>query len=320
MTTTETHTLTMPMTEPETMAATTAANAAGTGLELRDPVNDPNRVRTATIDLSGVGASIQLGGGGEPGEVMRLALGQRTVHVVNSEHRLMAELVSAEVTAVALGRNTDEFAAWLGETTGAQFVVLSDGPNAEMRSMNDVRSMARLTRQPVADRSLRELATLLGRHPEDTINDFRERTGFHDLVDLVDLTTLSVNLAATMSAKQYSSELGLLIDAVTTVLMVMAGQGEVSVITTSLEPVEQRWMMEAGWPLAETLDNDLAEIIRGTRTRAGRSVPAWVRAHGLWGAVASQRTVSMTNVATHLHRNRLDLGACIPRGRTRHSA
>jgi hypothetical protein len=199
-------------------------------------------------------------------------------------------------------------------------VVLSEGAGAEALSIDDVRSLARITGQPAADRPLRELAMLLGRHPEDSINDFRDRTGFHDLAGLVDLTTLSVNMSTSMSAKQYSSELGLLIDAVTTVIMVMAGQGEVSVITTSLEPVEHRWMVEAGWPLAETLDNDLAEIIRGTRSRAGRSVPSWVRAHGLWGAVASQRTVSMTNVATHLHRNRLDLGACIPRGRARHMA
>jgi hypothetical protein len=318
MTTTDMQTQTL--TEHETESAAFAMPIGVADLELRDPVDDPNRVRTATIDLSGVGASIQLGGGSETGEVMRLSLGTRTVHVVNAQHRLAANLLVAEINAVGAGQNAAEFAAWLRNAAGVQFIVLSEGPAAEALSMDDVRSMARLTRQPAADRSLRELATLLGRHPEDLINDFRERTGFHDLAGLVDLTTLSVNMMGTMSAKQYSSELGLLIDAVTTVLMVMAGQGEVSVITTSLEPVEQRWMIEAGWPLAETLDNDLAEIIRGSRSRAGRSVPAWVRAHGLWGAVASQRTVSMTNVATHLHRNRLDLGACIPRGRARHHA
>ncbi len=281
---------------------------------------DPSRVRTATIDLSGVGAAIQLGAGAEPGEVLRLAMGARTIHVVNASHRLVEALVERETAAVSVGRDATEFNAWLGDTTGVHFVVISTDNTAEILSLDNVRSLARLVRQPTADHALRELAMLLGRHPEDMINDFRERTGFSDLAGLVDLRTLTVTSTQAISAKEYSSELGLLIDAVTTVMMVMAGQGEVSVITTSLEPIEQRWLIEAGWPLAETLDNDLAEILRGSRSRAGRSVPAWVRAHGLWGAVASQRTVSMTNVATHLHRNRLDLGACIPRGRARHSA
>jgi hypothetical protein len=313
MTTTDMHTGTM--TEPEGAVMTEAT----AGLVLRDPIDDATRIRTATIDLSGVGAAIQLGGGSEPGELMRLSFGDRTVHVMNGHHRLMTELVAAEVEAVGIGHNSAEFAAWLGDVAGVNFVVVSGGTDEHL-AMDNVRSLARLTRQPGADRSLRELATLLGRHPEDMINDFRERTGFQDLAGLVDLTTLSVPTGTALSAKEYSSELGLLIDAVTTVLMIMAGQGDVSVITTSLEPIEQRWMIEAGWPLGETLDNDLAEIIRGSRSRAGRSVPGWVRAHGLWGAVASQRTVSMANVATHLHRNRLDLGACIPRGRARLNA
>ena len=247
-------------------------------------------------------------------------MGARTIHVLDASHRLIAALVEREIAAVSVGRNAAEFTAWLSATTGVHFVVVSTDNAAEMLSLDHVRSLARLVGQPAADLALRELATLLGRHPEDTINDFRERTGFSDLAGLVDLRTLTVASTQAISAEEYSSELGLLIDAVTTVAMVMAGQGQVSVITTSLEPIEHRWLIEAGWPLAETLDNDLAEILRGSRSRAGRSVPAWVRAHGLWGAVASQRTVSMTNVATHLHRNRLDLGACIPRGRARHSA
>lgn len=290
-------------------------------VDLRESAHaETSRVRTATIDLSGVGAAIQLGDGAEPGEVLRLTMGLRTVHVVDLSHRLVPALFEREIAAVSVGRDEAEFTAWLRDTPGANFVVVSTASAVELLSLDNVRSLARLVRQPTADHALRELATLLGRHPEDMINDFRERTGFSDLAGLVDLRTLSVTSPHAISAKEYSSELGLLIDAVTTVVMVMAGRGEVSVITTSLEPIEQRWMIEAGWPLAETLDNDLAEILRGSRSRAGRSVPSWVRAHGLWGAVASQRTVSMTNVATHLHRNRLDLGACIPRGRARHSA
>ena len=273
------------------------------------------RTRVATIDLSGLGPAITLGGGAIPAERIRLHLGTRTAHLITSIHPLIDEIAAIELTGVSAVGDSEEFARWLGDLTDVQFVVVAESGEHDDLDIAKVRSIARLSMGIRRDHALRELAVLLGRHPEDVINDFRQRSGFGDLSGLIDVTTLSVNTLTVRSAREYSTELGLLIDALGTMLMVLSGRGEASVLTTSLEPVEQRWLVEAGWPLANGLDADLAEILRGSRSRAGRSIPAWVRSHGLWGAVVGQRTVSMANVAAHLHRNRLDLGACIPKSR-----
>ena len=273
------------------------------------------RTRVATIDLSGLGPSITLGDGATTAERVRLQLGSRTAHLITSIHPLVRDVAAIELASVSAVGESDEFSRWLEDLTDVQFLVVAESGNHEDLTVDSIRGVARLSMGVRRDHALRELAVLLGRHPEDVINDFRQRTGFQDLSSLIDVTTLCVNTATVRSARQYSMELGLLIDALGTMMMILSGRGEVSVLTTSLEPVEHRWLVEAGWPLANGLDSDLAEILRGSRTRAGRSVPAWVRAHGLWGAVVGQRTVSMANVAAHLHRNRLDLGSCIPKGR-----
>jgi hypothetical protein len=273
------------------------------------------RTRVATIDLSGLGPSITLGDGATSAERIRLQLGTRTAHLITSIHPLIDEIAAIELTGVSALGDPDEFEAWLSDLTDVQFVVVAESGEHDELAIANVRSVARLSTGIRRDHALRELALLLGRHPEDVINDFRQRSGFSDLSGLIDITTLSVNTLVVRSAREYSTELGLLIDALGTMMMILSGRGEASVLTTSLEPVEQRWLVEAGWPLANGLDSDLAEILRGSRSRAGRSIPAWVRSHGLWGAVVGQRTVSMANVAAHLHRNRLDLGACIPKSR-----
>ncbi len=273
------------------------------------------RTRVATIDLSGLGPSITLGDGATSAERIRLQLGTRSAHLITSIHPLIDEIAAIEFTGVSALGEPEEFEAWLSDLTDVQFVVVAESGEHDGLAIANVRSVARLSTGIRRDHALRELALLLGRHPEDVINDFRQRSGFSDLSGLIDITTLSVNTLAVRSAREYSTELGLLIDALGTMMMILSGRGEASVLTTSLEPVEQRWLVEAGWPLANGLDSDLAEILRGSRSRAGRSIPAWVRSHGLWGAVVGQRTVSMANVAAHLHRNRLDLGACIPKSR-----
>lgn len=273
------------------------------------------RTRIATIDLSGIGPSITLGDGSTSAERIRLQLGTRTAHLITSMHPLIERIAAIELTGVSAVGHSEEFAQWLGDLTDVQFVVVAASGEHDDLDIANVRSVARLSMGTRRDLALRELALLLGRHPEDVINDFRQRCGFSDLSGLIDVTTLSVNTLMVRSAREYSAELGLLIDALGTMMMILSGRGEASILTTSLESVEQRWLVEAGWPLANGLDSDLAEILRGSRSRAGRSIPAWVRSHGLWGAVVGQRTVSMANVAAHLHRNRLDLGACIPKGR-----
>lgn len=277
--------------------------------------NSGLRTRVATIDLSGLGPSITLGDGATAAERIRLQLGTRTAHLITSIHPLIDQITAIELTGVSAVGDSEEFAHWLGDLADVQFVVVAESGEHDDLDIENVRSVARLSMGIRRDHALRELALLLGRHPEDVINDFRQRSGFSDLSGLVDVTTLSVNTLVVRSAREYSSELGLLIDALGTMMMILSGRGEASVLTTSLEPVEQRWLVEAGWPLANGLDSDLAEILRGSRSRAGRSIPAWVRSHKLWGAVVGQRTVSMANVAAHLHRNRLDLGACIPKKR-----
>lgn len=291
------------------------ANDASAVVDAVTPHRTTQRTRTATIDLSGYGAAITLGDGATSSERIRLQLGSRTAHLITSIHPLVDEIAAIELTSVSAVGNAEEFAQWLGDLTDVQFLVVTDAAEHEDLAIANVRGVARLSMGIRRDHALRELAQLLGRHPEDIINDFRQRTGFQDLGGLIDVTTLCVNTLNVRSAREYSMELGLLIDALGTMVMILSGRGEASVVTTSLEPVEQRWLVEAGWPLAAGLDADLAEILRGSRSRAGRSVPAWVRAHGLWGAAVGQRTVSMANVAAHLHRNRVDLGACIPRGR-----
>ncbi len=273
------------------------------------------RTRVATIDLSGLGAAITLGDGATTAERIRLQLGTRTAHLITGFHPLVDEIAAIELTSVSAVGDADEFSRWLANLTDVQFLVVAEAAEHEELEIGNVRSVARLSMGIRRDHALRELALLLGRHPEDVVNDFRERSGFHDLSGLIDVTTMCVNTLAVHSAREYSMELGLLIDALGTMMMILSGRGEASVLTTSLESVEQRWLVEAGWPLASGLDSDLAEILRGSRSRAGRSIPAWVRSHGLWGAVVGQRTVSMGNVAAHLHRNRLDLGACIPKSR-----
>ncbi len=274
------------------------------------------RTRVATIDLSGLGPAITLGDGATSAERIRLQLGTRTAHLITSIHPLVDEIAAIELTGVSAVGDSEAFAHWLGDLTDVQFVVVAESGEHDDLEIANVRGVARLSMGIRRDHALRELALLLGRHPEDVINDFRQRSGFSDLSGLIDETTLSVNTLAVRSAREYSMELGLLIDALGTMLMILSGRGEASVLTTSLETVEQRWLVEAGWPLANGLDSDLAEILRGSRSRAGRSIPAWVRSHGLWGAVVGQRTVSMANIAAHLHRNRLDLGACIPKSRS----
>ena len=273
------------------------------------------RTRVATIDLSGFGPAINLGDAATAHERIRLQLGTRTAHLITRVHPLIDEITAIELTAVSAVGHAEEFAQWLDDLTDVQFVVVAESGERDDLEIANVRSVARLSMGIQRDHALRELSVLLGRHPEDVINDFRQRSGFSDLSGLIDVTTLCVNTLAVRSAREYSMELGLLIDALGTMMMILSGRGEASVVTTSLEPVEQRWLVEAGWPLANGLDSDLAEILRGSRSRAGRSIPAWVRSHGLWGAVVGQRTVSMANVAAHLHRNRLDLGACIPKSR-----
>ena len=277
--------------------------------------NAGQRTRFATIDLSGLGPSITLGDGATSAERIRLQLGTRTAHLITSIHPLVEEIAMIELNGVSAVGHSEEFAQWLGDLTDVQFVVVAESGEHDDLDITNVRGVARLSMGIRRDHALRELALLLGRHPEDVINDFRQRSGFNDLSGLIDVTTLSVNTLVVRSAREYSNELGLLIDALGTMMMILSGRGEAAVLTTSLEPVEQRWLVEAGWPLANGLDSDLAEILRGSRSRAGRSIPAWVRSHGLWGAVVGQRTVSMANVAAHLHRNRLDLGACIPKSR-----
>ncbi len=286
-----------------------------TGADTTSNADSGQRTRVATIDLSGLGPSISLGDGATSAERIRLQLGARTAHLITSMHPLIDKIAAIELTGVSALGDSDEFAAWLGDLTDVQFVVVADSGEHDELAITDVRSVARLSTGIRRDHALRELALLLGRHPEDVINDFRQRSGFNDLSGLIDITTLTVNTLVVRSAREYSTELGLLIDALGTMMMILSGRGEAAVLTTSLEPVEQRWLVEAGWPLANGLDSDLAEILRGSRSRAGRSIPAWVRSHGLWGAVVGQRTVSMANVAAHLHRNRLDLGACIPKSR-----
>lgn len=276
---------------------------------------DTPMTRVATIDLSAFGPALELATSGEDGERFRLSLGARSVHVIDAWHPLASMLVALEVSAVANIDETSQFEAWLQDLTGAVFAVVAQTPVNEPLTIDAVLSLARLTVHPRCDRGLREHARLLGRNPEDIINHFRERSGLANLDGLVDVTTFAVAPAASNSARQYSEELGVLIDAVATVLLVMAGRAEANVVTTSLARNEQRWLFEAGWPLADCLDTELAEVLLGTRSRAGRSIPAWFRLHGLWGAVASQRTVSLGNVAAHLHGNRIELGSCIPRTR-----
>lgn len=273
------------------------------------------RTRVATIDLSAFGAPLELAPSGTDGELFRLALGTRSIHVVDASHALVPALFEIEVDAAANGRNVGEFHSWLADTAGAVFAVIAETSRDEVLLLSEVRSFARFTLHPRCDRGLRDLGRLLGRNPEDIINDFRDRSGLANLDGLVDVTTFTVAPQASRSVRQYAEELGFLIDGAATALMVMAGRGEASVVTTSLARTEQRWLFEAGWPLAECLDADLAEVLLGSRSRAGRSIPAWFRLHGLWGAVASQRTISLGNVATHLHRNRIELGSCIPRTR-----
>lgn len=316
--------------EPETTSSTAVVSVSREGastITLLEPVEEihdeidltiaaPPLTRVATIDLSGFGTTIELGTTSRNGELLRLSLGDRSVHLLDASHPFIGDIVAMEIDAVSAGRDRAEFDAWLTDLTGVTFAVVADAPIEMPLTLKSIRSMARITSHPRCDRGLRELATLLGRNPEDVINDFRERSGFADLHGLVDLTTLSIAPAGATSARQYAVELGNLIDAVGTVLMVMAGRGLATVLTTSIERIEQRWLLGAGWPLADGLDGDLAEVLLGSRSRAGRAIPSWLRMHGLWGSVAAQRTPSMANVASHLHRNRIDLGSCIPRART----
>lgn len=280
------------------------------------PAGNPAKLgRVATIDLSAFGAPLELEPSPNDGELFRLAMGSRSLHVINNAHIAASLLVEMEIAAAANGGAVGEFETWLADSTGALFAVIVETGTDLPLHVDQVCSFARLTADPRCDRGLRELAILLGRNPEDIINDFRERSGLSSLDGLVDVTTFTVAPVASLSARQYAEELGFLIDGVATALMVMAGRGEASVVTTSLARNEQRWLFEAGWPLADCLDADLAEVLLGNRSRAGRSIPSWFRLHGLWGAVASQRTMSLGNVTTHLHRNRIDLGSCIPHSR-----
>lgn len=298
------------------MATTTATAIRPADINTIDLTTDSApRTRVATIDLSAFGAPLELAPSGTDGELFRLAMGTRSIHVVDATHTLIPALFEIEVDAVANGRDVGEFHAWLADTEGAFFAVIAETSRDAMLVLSEVRSFARLTLHPRCDRGLRELGRLLGRHPEDIINDFRDRSGLANLDGLIDVTTFTIAPQASRSVRQYAEELGFLIDGVATALMVMAGRGEACVVTTSLARAEQRWLFEAGWPLADCLDADLAEVLLGSRSRAGRSIPAWFRLHGLWGAVASQRTISLGNVATHLHRNRIELGSCIPRTR-----
>jgi hypothetical protein len=280
-------------------------------------VDPTGLTRVAMIDLSSLGATLELNASTRSERPIVLALGRRTAHVIDAHHPLVPQLVVLEAEAVAVRGDRVEFDAWLADTEGAVFVVLTSSPDLTIET---VVSLSRLTMHPRCDRGLRELARLLGRNPEDVINDFRERTSFDDLRSLVDLRTLAVPPAAAPSARAYAEELGALIDAVATVLLVMAGRGDAGVVTVSLDEMEKRWLDDAGWPLGECLDAALADVLRGTRSRAGRSIPGWFRLHGLWGAVAAQRTVSLSNAAFHLHHNHIDLGTCIPRTRSGRSA